>query len=343
MLSQGTWISSGCILKCSHFFSCIDVKGQLRTNTLSLSSFFLEEVFFPEAVIVLSLCPLTVTLNATVILIIWKDPYKELWGTAANFFILNLAVCDLLIGLPGELLFGLCHWFPGNQTMIHAAQSINSVGFLASVFTILGLAVERLMVIAFPFTRVKLATCNRYLCFIALWSIALILALPIIIKQGDSLFLKVYATWLYDLFGIPITLVVFSCYTSICIVVKRQLYRSVATSGEGLLEGQSLTEKSSLIQKIKTKERSVAFTAFILVLLFMVCWTPLIVVANIDALCSNCVCKFNSYWQYLYCLEFLHPLLNPIAYSLRTARFRKAFKRVIRKSAFWPVIKTMHL
>ena len=107
----------------------------------------------------------------------------------------------------------------------------------------------------------------------------------------------------------------------------------MATSGEGLLEGQSLTEKSSLVQKIKTKERSVAFTAFLLVLLFMVCWTPLIVVVNIDELCSTCLCKFSSYWH-VNGLRFLHPLLNPIAYSLRTARFRKVYKRVIRKSAF---------
>ncbi|CAH3046469.1 unnamed protein product, partial [Porites lobata] len=84
--------------------------------------FFLEEVSFREAVIVFSLCPLTVTLNATVILVICKDPYKELRGTAANFFILNLAVCDLLIGFPGELLFGLRHWFPDNPTLIQAGS-----------------------------------------------------------------------------------------------------------------------------------------------------------------------------------------------------------------------------
>ena len=294
----------------------------------------MEEVFFPEAVIFFLLCPLTVTLNATVILVIWKDPYKELRGTAANYFILNLAVCDLLIGFPGELLAGLFHWFPDNQTLILAGLSINNVGFLASIFTILGLAVERLIVIAFPLTRVKLATCNRCLCFIAIWSSALILALPISIKRRDFLFLKVYVTFLYDFIGIPITLVVFSCYTRIYIVVKRQLYRSVATSGERLLEGQSLTEKSPLIQKIKTKERNVAFTSFILVLLFMACWCPVIVVVNIDAWCSTCLCKSNLSSHYVACSVFLHPLLNPIAYSLRTARFRKAFKRVIRKSTF---------
>ena len=291
-------------------------------------------MFFPETVIVFLLCPLTVTLNAAVILVICKDPYKELRGTAANYFILNLAVCDLLIGFPGELLFGLCHWFPDNQTLLQAGLSISDVGFLASIFTIFGLAVERLIVIAFPFTRVKLATSNRYLCFIAIWSSALILALPFNIKRRDFLFLKVYATFLYDFIGILITLVVFSCYTRIYIVVKRQLYRHVATSGERLLEGQSLTEKSPLIQKIKTKERNVAFTAFILVLLFMACWCPLIVVANIDAWCSTCLCKSNVSRHYVACSVFLHPLLNPIAYSLRTARFRKAFKRVIRKSTF---------
>ena len=281
----------------------------------------------------MSLCPFTVTLNATVILVIWKDPYKELRGKAANYFILNLAVCDLLIGLPGELLFGLIYWFPDNH-MLRAVHFINPVAFLASIFTILGLAAERLIVIAFPFTRVKLATCNRYLCFIAIWSSALILTLPISIKRRDFSFLKVYATFLYDFIGIPITLVVFSCYTGIYIVVKRQLYWSVATSGKGLLERQSLTEKCPLIQKIKTKERNVAFTAFILVLLFIACWAPIIVVENIDAWCSTCLCKSNLSRHYVAASVFLHPLLNPIAYSLRTARFRKAFNRVIRKSTF---------
>ena len=240
--------------------------------------FCLEEVSFREAVIFFSLCPLTVTLNATVILVICKDPYKELWGTAANFFILNLAVCDLLIGCPGELLFGLRHWFHDNQTLIQAGYSINHVAFLASILTILFLAVERLLVIAFPFTRVKLTTCNRNLCFMAIWLLALILALHTIIRW--ELYSK-SISWGFNFVCIPITISVFSCYTAIYVLVRRQLHLNVATSGERLLEGQYLTENSCLVQKLKIKERSVAYTTFILVLVFMVCWVPLSVVVNI--------------------------------------------------------------
>ena len=299
--------------------------------------FFLEEVSFREAVIVFSLCPLTVTLNATVILVICKDPYKELWRTAANFFILNLAVCDLLIGFPGEFLFGLRHWFPENPTLIQAGYFINHVAFLASILTIVVLAVERLIVIVLPFTRVKLTTCSRYLCFMAIWLLALILALPTIIRW--DLYLE-SISWGFNLICIPITILVFSCYTAIYVLVRRQLHLYVETSGERLLEGHYLTENSCLVQKLRIKERSVAYTTFILVLVFMVCWVPLSIVVNINSWCSTCLCQYN--WHYVVCLVFLHPLLNPIAYSLCTARFRKAFRRVIRKSTFWPVTKTMH-
>ena len=303
-------------------------KGQLSTDTRSSSfSSLLEEVSFPEAVIVFLLCPLTVTLNAAVILVICQDPYKELRGTAANYFILNLALCDFVIGFPGELLFGLHHWFPDNRSLIQAGYSINHVALLASIFTILVLAVERLIVIAFPLRRVKLTTCKRNLCFMAVWLSALTLALPTIIRW--DLFSK-YAYWGFDFICIPITILVFCCYTGIYVLVRRQLYRNVER--ERLLEGQSLTENSRLVQKLKMKERSVAYTTFILVLVFTVCWIPLSVAVNINAWCSTCPCQYN--WHYVVCLTLLHPVLNPIVYSLRTARFRKAFRRVIGKSVF---------
>ena len=304
-------------------------KGQLSTDTRSSSfSSLLEEVSFPEAVIVFLLCPLAVTLNATVILVICQDPYKELRGTAANYFILNLAVCDFFAGFPGELLFGLRHWFPDNRTLIQAGYSVNHVAFLASIFTILILAVELLIVIAFPLRRVKLTTCNRNLCFMAVWLSALTLALPSIIRW--DLYLKSDISWVFNFICIPIIIIVFCCYTGIYVLVRRQLYRNVER--ERLLEGQSLTENSRLVQKLKMKERSVAYTTFILVLAFTVCWIPVSVAVNINAWCSACLCEYN--WHYVVCLTLLHPVLNPIVYSLRTARFRKAFRRVITNSIF---------
>ena len=221
-----------------------------------------------------------------------KDPYKELWRTAT--FILNLAVCDLIIGFPGELLFGLRHWFPDNPTLIQAGYFINHAAFLASILTILVLSVERLIVIAFPFTRVKLTTCNRYLCFMAIWLLALILALPTIIRWGVYL---ESISWGFYLICIPITILVFSCYTAIYVLVRRQLHLYVATSGERLLEGHYLTENSCLVQKLRNKERSVAYTTFILVLVFTVCWVPLSIVVNINSWCSTGLCQYN--WHYV--------------------------------------------
>ncbi|CAH3116257.1 unnamed protein product [Porites lobata] len=145
----------------------------------------------------------------------------------------------------------------------------------------------------------------------AVWLSALTLALPSIIRW--DLYLKSDVSWGFNFICIPI-----------------QLYRNVER--ERLLEGQSLTENSHLVQKLKMKERSVAYTTFILVLVFTVCWIPVSVAVNINAWCSACLCEYN--WHYVVCLTLLHPVLNPIVYSLRTARFRKAFRRVITNSIF---------
>jgi len=88
----------------------------------------------------LSLSALTVVGNSLVIITIWKDPFKNLKGTA-NYLILNLAVCDFLVGFPGELLLALLHWLP-HKSITQAAYTTAYLGFYASFLTILGLAVE---------------------------------------------------------------------------------------------------------------------------------------------------------------------------------------------------------
>ena len=76
-------------------------------TALNRSVCYLPDEITPlKAVGLMSLSVVTVVLNSLVIITIWKDPFKELKGTA-NYLILNLAVCDLLVGFPAELLFAL--------------------------------------------------------------------------------------------------------------------------------------------------------------------------------------------------------------------------------------------
>ena len=291
---------------------------------------FLIKVSFSGAVVLFCFCVVTFTLNATVILVIWKDPYKELRQTAANFLILNLAVCDSLVALTSEILLGLLHWFPDDHSLKHAAYTFTSAAFFASILTMACLAVERLIVIASSSTMAHFTSCKRVLVFLTIWLLAGILALPPV--TGWEFFEKHHVFYIADIICIPITIIVFACYTRIYFLVRRHLHLDITTSQERLLEGQPLTENSRLMQKVKMKERSVAFTVFILVLLFTVCWIPVSIVSTINKFCNSS--DYESAMYYTGYLVFLQPLLNPIVYSLRTAKFQKALWRVVKRTIY---------
>ena len=260
-----------------------------------------------------------------VILVIWKDPYKELRGTA-NYLILNLAVSDFLIGFPGEFLTGLVYWFSDNRVLVQADSYINYVAFVAASLTIICLAVERQIVITSSPLRADLTPRNRILGFMAIWLLAFTSSVPIIIKRDV---VQNYFSRSMAVICISAIIVVFACYMRIYLLVRRQLHFNWTTPKHRLFEGQSLTENSRLVQRMKMKERSVAWTTIILVLLFFVCWIPVSVAEITYALCSTC-----SRCDELGFLIYLQPLLNPIAYALRTAKFRSAFRRVIQRNTF---------
>ena len=268
---------------------------------------------------------LTVAGNSLVIITIWKDPFKNLKGTAANYLILNLAVSDFLVGFPGELLFALLHWFP-QRSITQAAYTTTYLGFYASFLTILGLAVERLIVISSPLKSVDLLTYTYLtLGIFCIWLLAGLLAFSPLLGWASSF--HSYRMFIFDGVIFPIIILLFACYARIFVLVRKGLYRDL-TTGAGREELTTLTRSARLREKLKRKERSVAFSVFILYGLFAVCWTPSIVLENINEFLGSSYVPYR-YSSILQALIFLHPLLNPIAYSLRTVKFRRALRKII--------------
>ena len=317
--------------KCSYFYEPLFHKSIYKYSSrcciLSLFVFLSDSISSNEAAVLLSLSFATVAVNSLVIIAIWKDPFKDLKGTA-NYLILNLSICDLLVGIPGELLFGLLHWFPNNN-ITRAAYTIIYLAFYASFLTILGLAVERLIVISSPRNSATYST-SSYLTLgvMSIWLFAGLLAfLPVL--GWDSF--DSYRVFICDVVTIPILILLFACYTRIYFVVRKRLYLDITTAEERKEEGQGLTESARRIEKLKRKERSVAYSVFILVGIFAVCWIPGFVLENINEFCSSCLKNYKSVSKLLNGLVFLHPLLNPIAYSLRTVKFRKALWKICKE------------
>ena len=125
------------------------------------------------------------------------------------------------------------------------------------------------------------------------------------------------------MFGIILIIVIVASYTRIYFVVKRSFNLDITTLEERPTERQGLTENARTIERVKQKERSVARTTFMLVAIYVVCCIPIYVINQINEYCK---CSKHPFLELLF--VSLHPLLNPLAYSLCTAKFRRAVLKI---------------
>ena len=258
------------------------------------------------------------------ILVIWKDPLKELKGTRTKYLILNLAIWDLLSAMPGMLLVGRYYLFPANNHLQKAAVTTLWLANGASFLTILSLAVERLIVISFPFKSARYLTARCYtLWIISIWFFACSQAFIVLIREENNLTCTAYI--IDDVVSLGIIIIVLACYLRIYFLVRRSLYRGITTQEERPTESQNLIQSATRLEMIKRKERSVARTVFIISAIFVTCWIPVIGMQNMDKSYASFKLGF---WEVL--LSSLHPLLNPLAYSLCTPKFRRALLRIWR-------------
>ena len=297
---------------------------KLQAYSCFLMFDFSDQVSIADVALLLPLSVLTVVSNSLVIVTIWKDPLNNL-KAIPNYLILNLAVSDLLVGIPGELLIALQYWFP-YESILRASDMAVNLGFSSSGLTILGLAVERLIVISFPLKSADYLTYTSLtLGFLCIWLFAgLMTFLPEL--QWDSIFRnRVVIT---DAVCIPSFFIICSCYARMFFLVRKGCYRNLTTEA-GFEERQSLTENAREMEKIKRRERSVMRCVAILIGLLMVCWTPYKVLVNMVQFCGK-RCVITDEFEFIaYSLRFLYSLINPIVYALCTRKFRRALWKII--------------
>ena len=301
--------------------------NQLLICPILLLFDFPDEGSFTSAVICLPLSVLTAVLNALVIMTILKDPFKNLRGIA-NYLILNLAVSDLLIGIPAELLLALLHWYR-YEGVRKAVYMTWHLGFCASVLTILGLAAERLIVISYPFKSANYLTyTNLTRGILCIWILAGLRAILYVVKgtsnEKNSLIIS-------DSLCIAVLALTVACYGRILFLVRKGSQRDLTTQ-TGCEERQRLIENAREREKIKERERRVMRCVTILVGLYIVCWIPYIVVANIAQFCGKRGVVPDALMSIAEGLVFLHPVVDPIVYSLCSRKFRLALWKIICKT-----------
>ncbi|RZF41430.1 hypothetical protein LSTR_LSTR000144 [Laodelphax striatellus] len=262
--------------------------------------------------------------------------------TVTNFFIVNLAVGDILMTLfcvPFSFVATLVlQYWPFGELLCHTVQfsqvtSVMCLHFQVSAYTLVAISVDRYMAIMWPL-RPRMSKHHAKITITVVWAIAIATAFPIFTvshlsqpspwhkscqrfictENWESKEYQGFYTFLLLImqYVVPFTVLVFT-YTRIAVVVwgKR-------------IPGEA--ENSRDVRMARSKKKMIKMMVTVVVV-FTVCWLPL----NIFLLLWEQNPELSS-WELMphlffacHWLAMSHTCYNPIIYCWMNSRFRLGF------------------
>ncbi|KAK1332323.1 hypothetical protein QTO34_006996 [Cnephaeus nilssonii] len=289
--------------------------------------------------------------NACVLLALRTTRHKH---SRLFFFMKHLSIADLVVAvfqvLP-QLLWDITFRFYGPDLLCRLVKYLQVVGMFASTYLLLLMSLDRCLAICQPLRTLRRRT-DR-LAVLITWLGCLVASAPqvhifSIREVADGVFdcwagfiqpwgPKAYVTWITLAVYIVPVIVLTACYSLICFKIWQNFRNKTAAEGAakglecakaGSREGAALARVSSVKLISRAKIRTVKMT-FIIVLAFIVCWTPFFFVQMWSVWDANAP-KEASAFIIAMLLASLNSCCNPWIYMLFTGHlFHELVQRVL--------------
>ena len=272
------------------------------------------------------LCVLTVPVNMLTCIAIIKDPFKDL-RTPFNYFIINLAVADLVIGfvtLPSFIIYHSWEAIEGKKlSWIWVFHLTYFMSLTASLLSLSALAVDRCRTVTSTSCR-RLKPIHGYLTSALIWCLSLILPL------------------IYLLIEVYLFIFVFSNTSAIVVfAILLASHKSTSKTMQSHVKNWDTIKHSDFKRRTLARERKV--TRSFLTILTVFCSTvfPSCIAANIISFCTTCSCDITNTLRDVY---FLLPMIiaatNQLLYSMRMRNFRRAYVYLFQHTVFSQKIRS---
>uniref|UniRef100_A0A8C0GCD1 Histamine H3 receptor n=1 Tax=Chelonoidis abingdonii TaxID=106734 RepID=A0A8C0GCD1_CHEAB len=286
----------------------------------------------------------TVLGNALVILAFVVDRSLR---TQGNFFFLNLALADLLVGgfcIPLYIPYVLTGEWKLGKGLCKLWLVVDYLVCTASVFNIVLISFDRFISVtkAVSYRAQKGMTRNAVSKMIIVWIAAFLLYGPAIISweyiaqktilpEGEC-----YAEFFYNWYFLMIasTIEFFTPFISVTyfnLSIYINIKKRTPMRNENLAPGQEDCETSFQGKKREvrlSRDKRVAKSLAIIVCVFGLCWAPYTLLMIIRAACHG-QCVHHSLYETSFWLLWLNSAINPVLYPLCHMSFRKAFIKLL--------------
>ena len=276
-----------------------------------------------------------------------KNP--NLRRTIPNMYIISLAVSDFLMSLLG-IPFSVASLITGKWPFNNFTCQLQGFWILfmcaVSLQTLAVTAVNRYFrVVRSRGLYQKIFNMKTTKITIAiLWIMALFAPLPYVVAGHEFFFHtgKVFcahnAESLYEGYGAYLVLVyvaipliiILTCYTRVFIAVRKHNLNFRPRIRSNVKNGKNSSNNSCL----SVEEVNVTYILLVVVIGFLTCWTPVLVIDMIDFINGDWKLKRQVYVGYT-CLGFASTSLNPIIYGVMNRTFRSEYLKIFAVFKSW--------
>ena len=257
-----------------------------------------------------------------------------------NYFILNLAISDLVVGLL------ICVYAP---YLLRGCWQLTRVGCLA--FTLLDyvvplasawnmalISLDRYWAVARPIEYRLMHSTRRAVALMSVpWLAGTLWYGPTVLFWSEmtgrravpdgKCYVEFYDQAAFLIASSAVEFVLpFVTVASINILI----YLNIRRRSRGLLEtgdGDDNPQRTAKAKKLLARDKKSARSLAILIVVFLVTWAPFEICAFVNPICSFCIPDSTS--EVVFWLLWLNSTINPILYPFLQERFRVAFLRII--------------
>lgn len=257
--------------------------------------------------------------NALILAAIYQVPSQR---TVSNAFIASLSFADFTVGLfmnPLWVSKSVLNIWESDNKLSKAIEFLTMQTIIATTFSLCAVSVDRYIAV----TNIRyneIMTWNHVqTSLLSIWIFSIVFAcLRLVITNPFHLpNLWIAATAITVI--LP-SAIISTCYYHIFKAVRLQIRR--------ITMEQTFNPDEAITQ---LKNRKAAVTIVIVVGVFLICWTPSLVISLVQFFSSD-PCKkmkLNGYWFWGALAEFSNSAFNPFIYCIRSRQFRKAVRRVL--------------
>ncbi|XP_069938794.1 somatostatin receptor type 5-like isoform X2 [Cherax quadricarinatus] len=306
----------------------------------SLSTYYWDELLPPLTVYIITIF-LGILGNSLIIYTISR--YNGMKSTT-NVFLASLASADLLLILvcvPVKTAKVFAYSWTFGWFLCKAIHYLQNVSAICSVLTLTAMSMERYYAILFPFRAKYILTVHQAQRMTAIvWLLSILLSTPILFVQVHSrVGVRVESYWCHRDWENVGLWRAYETYMLVVVLLVPTLIMGFAYSAIGYKLTKVMIERSTLVGSghVVTSRsrgddrdvRQIVTMLVVVVVLFIVCWSPLLITNVLWAWGVLPPYDHRSFFKHLYnavhLLAYFNSCINPIIYGFLSKNFRESF------------------